>query len=224
MLLQRQTIKQINQISGESDKRFDEIEVLRKAAADFRDESLEAQKAGQSLLKDQLETVLKVNEGFRKDLDRVIDKQDSLRDNIKSSIDIGLQEIREKLYEVSVKEIVSEIPSSFRSDLEKELSEASERIVRRMLSRLKNSPSELVEVDAVREIVERASQEMMHGWRRFQDEWHYHLRELRDIPPEHWERYARDHGIPFPMGMHFDERYIDFLAERIAYNLERRRW
>jgi len=159
--LQRQMIKKLNLLSKESDQRIKEVEATIKAADSTRNESRESQKISQGLLKDQLDTVLKVNEGFRQDIQRLNQKQDDLRENVRKSIDIGLKEIREKLYEISVKEIVSEIPASFRQDLESELTESSERILHNMIQKFKNAPEEMVDIDAVQIIAEKTGRAML---------------------------------------------------------------
>src|SRR4051794_7526982 len=99
--LQRESIKKLNLLSKESELRIKEIDVSIKAADAARSESRESQKIEQNLLKDQLDSVLRVNDGFRQDLQRLNQKQDDLKNNVHQSIEIGLREIKERLYDVS---------------------------------------------------------------------------------------------------------------------------
>src|SRR5262249_13903178 len=159
-----------------------------KAADAARAESRESQKIEQdvlrdqqNLLKDQLDAVLKVNDGLRVDLVRVKQKQDGIRDTVKESISVGLQEIREQLYEISVKEIVDHVPHKFREDLEAELSAAAERIMNDLISKLRDSPGELVDADAITAVAEKAVRVALAQWPNPFQELDYRLRELRNI-------------------------------------------
>jgi hypothetical protein len=212
--LQRQTIQKLNILFEESNLRIKEVEATIKAADAARAESRESQKIEQGLLKDQLDAVLKVNEGFRQDIQCLNQKQDDLRENVRKSIDIGLQEIREKLYEISVKEIVSEIPASFRQELEGELTETSERILCNMMKKFKQAPEQLVDLEAVKIVVERTGRALIERWDAFIRNCDFHLQKFQHIPPQEWEGYARFLGIPLPWYM--NEEILDPLARKIA--------
>jgi hypothetical protein len=217
--LQRQTIAKLAHFSRENEIRIKEVESLIKAADAARTESRESQKIEQGLLKDQLDTVLKVNDGLRLDLIRVKQKQDSLRDTVKEGISVGLQEIREQLYEISVKEILTQVPHKFREDLEGELSTSAERIVIGIISKLKESPVEIVGESAVVAVAEKAARATMSQWHHRFEEWDRVLQELIRLRPEEW---ARRYGIPLRYGMDSEEA-LDAIAQRIAYHLRRYR-
>jgi len=95
--LQRESIRKLNLLSKESELRIKEIDTSIKAADSARLESRESQKIDQGLLKDQLDAVLRVNEGFRQDIQRLNQKQDDLKKNVRESIDIGLREIKARI-------------------------------------------------------------------------------------------------------------------------------
>lgn len=222
--LQRQTIKKLNLFSKESEQRIREIDTAVKAADSARLESRENQKLEQTLLKDQLEAVLKVNDGFRQDIQRLNQKQDDLRKSVRETLDIGLQQIKEKLYEVSVKEILTEIPATFRADLETELTGTAERVMKNVVSKLKESPDDLIDVDAIQLVAEKTGEALLRRWEHYLNEWTYRLRDMRGMSPHEWEEYARRHRLPpgLPGLPLWDDRTIEMLAERIAHHL--RRW
>jgi hypothetical protein len=172
-----------------------------KAADAVRNESRESQKIQQTLVKDQVETLLKVNDGFRQDIVRLNAKQDGLRDSVKGVIKVGLQEIKEQMYTVSIKEILNEIPRTFRTDLEAELSLAIERTIQNVVEKLKSSSVDSISDEAMFAFASRASDVVA---RRLEDK----LRRRFDDPrlSDPW----------------LTERYVDRVADQIWMRLEYR--
>jgi hypothetical protein len=227
----KQRVEEINTVIKTSEQRIREIDTFIKAADSVRQESRESQRQEQTLLKDQLDAVLRVNEGFRQDIQRLNQKQEDLRENIRETIMIGLQEIREKLYEVTVKEILDKIPPSFRHDLECELKETSENILQNIVHKLQQSPTEFIDLNAIQVVVERTALELLEKWNHlFEGDGLDYLAariafyggRLDRIPSGYpLEAYAS--GIGYPLRSidpsNDRDRALEFLAKRIVVHL-----
>lgn len=171
-----------------------ELDAMVKAAERARLESRENREHEQALLMNQLETVLKVNDEFQLHIQLLNEKQDTFQRSMRDSLNGGLKEIKEKLYDVSVKEILAKIPALFRADLETELTSSSHRTVQSIARQLREVPDELIDVDAIERVAEKTSDVLVQ---KLQERW--------------------DGSYPFS-----DDLVVEQLAQQLALHLSRR--
>ncbi len=95
-----------------------------------------------------------MNQELREEMKRIKDDQLKFEQNVKKSIDIGLDEVKSKLKEITISELLEEIPSTFRENTEKELTEASENIIRLIIDKMKKAPDEFSDLrESIKEIL-----------------------------------------------------------------------
>lgn len=77
-----------------------------------------------AIFNQQFTVVKDTNEELRSEMSRLRDQQKGIKDSINHTITEGLRDIRERISQTSVKEIVSQIPDSFRQELANEFQNA----------------------------------------------------------------------------------------------------
>jgi hypothetical protein len=161
-----------------------------------------------------LDAVLKVNDGFRQDLTRLNQKHDDLKKSVEDSITYGLQDIKEKLSEITVKEILSQIPASFKDDVEKKLTASSQRLLQAYVNELRETPDNLLDMNARRQIAESIGNQIM-------DKLLYTYRNVGRILPQEVDPYPQTHLLPGPMDAEYwNQRLLDVLADKIALRMK----
>lgn len=80
----------------------------------------------------QFSTVKVANDDMRAELNRLRDQQKGLKDSINNTITEGLQDIRDRLSQTSIKEIIAQVPDSFREELAVEFEATLRRSVERL--------------------------------------------------------------------------------------------
>lgn len=68
-------------------------------------------------LNQQLSAVKLANDDMRAEPGRLREQQNGLKDSLSKTITEGLQDIRDRLAQTSVKEIIAQVPDSFRTEL-----------------------------------------------------------------------------------------------------------
>lgn len=149
--LQRQSINRFEFLLKSVDTQI-------KAADSIRAESRASQEISMTILKDQLDAVIKTNEELRKEIERIDAKQEGLKESVKAAISTGLEEVKDRLNKITVTEFLNEIPEKFRSDLEAEIVTASERIMRDFIKNINEMPDVKLNEETVKIIVERIEQ------------------------------------------------------------------
>jgi|GEM_PF-6247103 len=223
IFLQRNTIKQFEALSSKNEQQIKLIESQIKAADSFRKERNEVQQNTVDSLNNQFDVVIKTNDELRKELTRINLKQDALKakqnkleQTVNKAITLGLEDIKDRITKISVQELMKEIPKEFRQDLESEVSIVSEKVLDNYVSKLKNSEFEIDHV-VVGDFIEKSIMSNLH---LFSNEFEDRFRNMINnflIPTEYFENYYNDRRWK-----EYRERYVDLLAERIAYYLRGR--
>ena len=91
-----------------------------------------------NVLTQQFSTVKVANDDMRAELSRLRDQQKGLKDSINNSITEGLQDIRDRLSQTSIKEIIAQVPDTFREELAVEFETTLRRSVERLAEQLKD--------------------------------------------------------------------------------------
>lgn len=178
-------------------RRFDftikSIEAQIKSADAARQDSRAAQELSHKTLLDQFSVVLQTNQNLRSEIERIEKKQEGLKDSVRNMISVGLEDIKNRIGEISVSELIEQIPQKFRQDLEGELTETADRVMRNLGERIKSLPDHKLTIsddlrDELSHKLERAIREMVSNL----VDRHYHLHE---------------------------REYIHYLAKAIAYEL-----
>ena len=226
---QRQIIKKLNLLSNSNNQRIKTVEALMKATS-------ESQKMAHSSMKDQFDIVVRTNDELRKEIGRVDEKQEDFEKKVKESISIGFRDVKARLNQISVSELLNEIPEKFRKDLEKEINTTSERVIQHLTHRLKQAPDEMIDEKALLIVVEKTVHAVFHENmfplnRKAREEFDYYMDRSGRIPPEFYTKY----GFP-PLNIfdeemlvklakyiayHIDERWTDKFAERFAYHIDK---
>lgn len=84
----------------------------------------------------QFSIVKETNSELRIELTRLSGRQDKFEDSVRQSITVGLQDIKNRLTQISVKEIMAQVPEDFRKDIEAEFYKSLKDAVERMNGRL----------------------------------------------------------------------------------------
>jgi hypothetical protein len=67
---------------------------------------------------------------------RIREQQKGLKDSLNKTITAGLEDIRDRLTQISVKEIIAQVPETFRQDLESEFSASLQTAINRINNQL----------------------------------------------------------------------------------------
>jgi hypothetical protein len=89
-----------------------------------------------NVLTQQFSTVKVANDDMRAELNRLRDQQKGLKDSINNTITEGLQDIRDRLSQTSIKEIIAQVPDSFREELAVEFEATLRRSAERLAEQL----------------------------------------------------------------------------------------
>jgi hypothetical protein len=177
--LQRQVMKKYDLIEAQ----IKAIDPQIKAADSLRLESRSSQDQGQKLIMDQLNAVIQRGEFLQKEIERLEKKQDGLKQSVKNAIDVGLEDIKLRLTNISVSEFLNEIPPKFRSDLETEITTASNRVAQDFIQKVRELPEIKVDdkvVKSVTDRMEKVVRDVVGNYEpyRFERGMAYHLAEV----------------------------------------------
>ena len=218
---QKRAITLFKESQGIIDQKLKSVESNIKSADSLREESRKSQEFSQKTITDRIDSLVKINDELRKEVDRLDKKQVEFQKSVKDAITIGIADLKERINHTSVNELLESIPREFRNDMEQEIIGASERVVNHFIIKLRDTPDDLIDQESIQKVVKNAISRVIPHFvdPRVQEEIEYHIR--RGAPPE-WilERY----GEYYPYHYMFSERYIDILAEKIADRIRRKYW
>jgi len=185
-----------------------------KAADALREESRKNQEFASQDISSRIDSLININDELRKEIDRLAKQQKSLADSqsafrqsVKDSISVGLEDIKERLTSVKVTEILDQIPENFRNDLQNSLVDVSKQVIQDTVTRLKETPADIIDYNSlsreIHHVIAKAMEDFSFPWMHpdFREDWRYR---------------SDNYGY-----REYQERYFDFLAERIAYHLRR---
>ncbi len=206
-ILQRRTINMLVEAQSVIDAKI-------KAADSLREESRKSQEMSSSDLSGRIDGLATINDDLRKEVERLSGQQQAMRQSqndfkqsVKESIKIGLQEIKSQLADVKLTELLDEVPESFRNDLQQQITETSRAVIEDVIHRLKESPTELIEISEI-------NRDLRHAIDRV-------IRDNVPMPPQYWDRDYLDRDEWRHCWGRYHEDYANFLAERIAHHLRR---
>jgi hypothetical protein len=91
-----------------------------------------------NIFSQQFTLVKDANTELRTEMTRIREQQKGLKDSLNGPITAGLQDIRDRLTQTSVKEIIAQVPETFRKDLEAEFSASLQAAVSRINTHLQD--------------------------------------------------------------------------------------
>src|SRR5687768_139737 len=89
-----------------------------RAADSLREESRRSQEMSQKVITDRIDSLVRINDELRKEIERLDKNQEDFQKAVKKAIDIGIDDLKGRINQVTVGEILDGIPKKFRSDLE----------------------------------------------------------------------------------------------------------
>ena len=226
ILQQRRAIGLMKDTSLAVDQKLKSAESNMKSADSLREESRKSQEISQRIITDRIDSLVNINDELRKEIQRLEQKQTSFEESVKKAIEVGIEDIKNRVNHATVSEILEAVPKQFRSDLEKEIIGTSERVVNHFVTKLRDAPDTLIDQESLTQIIrhslDRVVPECIHRWMslpadpRLREEIEYHIR--KGATPEYiWERYGKHYMYPF-----ISDEFIDHLADRIARRLRDR--
>jgi len=157
-----------------------------------------------------------LNDELRKELERYRGDQARFRNDVKTALAVGFDNLKLTLSRVTVSEIITQIPESFRRDLEKEATQATEQAFLNLVKRLENPQTRLINENIIsRELESRISEVVAQAIHRRTAEFldsGYLDRMLR----EHVERVVYQNREAL---LREDKRALEYLAEKVASHL-----
>jgi hypothetical protein len=129
-----------------------------------------------NIFSQQFAFVKDTNTELRTEITRLREQQTDLKNSMNATITAGLQDIRERLTQVSVREIIAQVPDSFRKDLESEFSAALRVAIQKMNDHLgdKNAVQQYIDT-----LTAEFKSEIAHVSRLFESVYKY--RYLYDV-------------------------------------------
>ena len=127
-----------NKVISFVDTRLRTIDTQMTAAGAIREESRAAQEFSAKEISDRVQVLTSINDELRTELDRIkksqvvliesqnhiLSNQTRLKDDVKTYIDAGLEDIKDRISTVTVTEIMEQIPQSVKSDIESTVKKA----------------------------------------------------------------------------------------------------
>jgi hypothetical protein len=120
------------------------IDQKLKSADSLREESRKSQEMNQKEMTDRIDSLVKINNDLRTEVERFDKKQVEFQKVVKEAIDLGINDLKGRINQVTVGEIIEGIPKGFRIDLEAEMMKTSERVLNQFLIELKKLPDNIM--------------------------------------------------------------------------------
>jgi hypothetical protein len=182
---QRQVMKKFDLNIKTIEAQIKAADASIRAADSSRQESRAEQATAHKLVMDQFNTVLKTNKELRTEISRIEQKQEGLKDSIKNTITIGLEDIRQRLVAIKVTDLIEQIPDKFRNDLETELMSASERLTKSLIEKLRELPDDfLTKNQAAQDVIVQQVEKALTRVLRDKVDWFYPDSRVLDYMPK----------------------------------------
>lgn len=153
-----------------------------------------------------------LNDELRKELERYRGDQARFKNDVKTALAVGFDNLKLTLSRVTVSEIITQIPESFRRDLEEEATQATEQAFLNLVKRLENPQTRLINENIIsRELESRISEVVAQAIAEFLDSGYLDrmLREhVEEVVYQNREALLRE-----------DKRALEYLAEKVASHL-----
>jgi hypothetical protein len=128
------------------------------------DTALKERELGVKERDQQFNWIKDMNTELRTEMTRLRDQQKGLKDSLNATITAGLEDIRDRLTQTSVKEIIAQVPDTFRKDLEAEFNSSLQAAISKINDHLSDK-------DAVQQYISattaRISAEIEHKLGRY---------------------------------------------------------
>jgi hypothetical protein len=195
MWVQRQVIQKLNEAAAANSARVETFGAIEKGMRDY------------------VEVIKATNDELRKDLERLKQKQEGLKQSLTDTITKGLTDLQSRLETASVRGILEQVPTAFRHDVEKELGEATDRAITDFLHRLRTDAIIAGELDPLRDEMKQVVPQIKS---RLEQELGPMLEEMRRNVETELKREFEQQLVG--AGVH-PSVFADHLAERIALRL-----
>jgi hypothetical protein len=146
-----------------------------------------------NIFSQQLSIFKETNTELRTEMSRIREQQKGLKESLNKTITAGLEDIRDRMTQISVKEIIAQVPETFRQDLEAEFSASLQAAITRINTQLQEKDVMNEYIEAVKEQISRELKDMLSAYtsdfdpRRFVPELIY-----RGVVEETGDRHLAD--------------------------------
>ena len=184
------------------------------------------------------------NKELREHISQIEIRQTSFEKNITRAIDAGLKDIKDRIKDVSLTELIEEIPPKFKSSIEKEISEAYLNSVQKLLFNLKAYDDskesvmyrDSIELEIINIISKKITEKIKRDWIEVTHSWDEVLYDIAknnnysDDFIKNWrlmntnDRYQllMRFGIPIPIIKHIDYEDFDVIIKEFIVYLSKR--
>jgi hypothetical protein len=169
VLYQRMVISRFQAASKAAEETFRSVDTqLKTMDTSLKERELGIKERGEHVsgVKDQVSIVKDINTVLQTEMARLRDQQRGFRDSLNGAITAGLQDIRDRLTQTSVKEIIAQVPETFRKDLEAEFSASLQTAISRINTHLQEKDVMHEYITAVTERLRDELKQMMPDYVR----------------------------------------------------------